>query len=119
MDLRIDRGEWKRKLVASLTAGAILLLTALWVRPVAAQTASGTIDFDSDPGFTIVDDPPFVDGEFGPNTPIDVDLRLDDAQCSVMELTLTRDQGIERLSLPINESFFGNENNFKEKGIRG
>ncbi|MDC0935043.1 PEP-CTERM sorting domain-containing protein [Pirellulales bacterium] len=118
MDLRIssrhsDRRPARWLMAIGLLPVAALLTAMLFALPADAQTASGTIDFGSDPGFTITDDAPFDGNEPPPtNVPIVIDIDTTD---SVMFLTMTRDQGIEKVVLPIGQNFDGNGNNFKAR----
>ncbi|MDC0935042.1 hypothetical protein OAS39_02065 [Pirellulales bacterium] len=94
----------RRNVVVSLSV-ALTLATAYSSGVYAGgPSESGTIDFDSVPaGFTLRDD--------GGMAAV-ADVRTAD---SVIDLKMTREDSVERYSLPLANDYVGNENNFKAR----
>jgi hypothetical protein len=95
--------------MSRFVAGGCCLLAGVLMSGYAAHVAaapnpfsdSGTFDFDTDPGFTIVD---------GGNPNVVANVRTAD---SVMELKMTRDGAVERVNLPITSFPANNEDHFR------
>lgn len=110
-----------RRVVGSVFVAALITAHLIGGSLTFGQSASGTIDFDFDPNLIVQDDPPFAlpPDPTPPNTPVVANVITAD---SVMELTLSRDNGTERVYLDLGQTFGGNFNNFKARmrfGVTG